>query len=704
MSWKNLKIGRKLTIGFGVILVLFAVASFSNYRSFGSIKEHIGETQEANGNKTLMVEKEVDHLNWALKLQELFANDEVNSVTVQTDDHKCAFGKWLYSEETQQMGAKDPALGQMLKAIEEPHHQLHESAKEIASTYVDFDMNLKTLLADRWIDHLSWTTDLMNSIMTKSKFSGGVDPHKCAFGHWYYGYEATNPTFAELLKKWETPHIHLHESAARIVAEENKGNYAAAQKIFNEETLPALKVLHGAYNDSRSWIDDMAARQQKAQHIYTDKTEKSLEETKGKLLALVNHFNSTAEKATEEMHGGISSATKTMLALALLGIVVGIVAAWIITKGISKPVSQMAEVAESIATGDVNHSIDVESKDEIGALASSFRNLIDYMKGLAGAAESIADNDLTVRVEPKSEKDVLGNSFKTMIANLTTMIRQLADNATQLVSAANEISSSSEQMSKGAQDQATQVNQVSSAVEEMTASILEAAKNAGDATDASRNASETATTGGTVVGDTIGGMQRINKVVRESAESIGKLAKSADQIGEIVSVIDDIADQTNLLALNAAIEAARAGEQGRGFAVVADEVRKLAERTGKATGEITDMIKGIQQETGDAVNSMESGLQEVDKGRELADKAGTSLNEIVNMSQRVMDMVTQIAAASEEQSAAAEQISKNIEHISSVTKETASGAEQSAAAAEELNRQAEGLQQMVAQFKLADHV
>jgi methyl-accepting chemotaxis protein len=154
------------------------------------------------------------------------------------------------------------------------------------------------------------------------------------------------------------------------------------------------------------------------------------------------------------------------------------------------------------------------------------------------------------------------------------------------------------------------------------------------------------------------------------------------------------------LALNAAIEAARAGEQGRGFAVVADEVRKLAERTGKATAEITQMIKGIQSQTEDAVQSMEAGIQQVDHGRELTDKAGASLNDIVTMSGRVLEMIQQIAAASEEQSTAAEQISKNIELIATVTHETAKGAEQSAAAAEELNRQADGLRQMVARFKV----
>ncbi len=386
-----------------------------------------------------------------------------------------------------------------------------------------------------------------------------------------------------------------------------------------------------------------------------------------------------------------------IILLGLGAVVLGVLISWIISGSISKAISkivdqtekansefvQFADIVEAIAENDLTRPIErseiedtgIRSKDEIGILANSTNEVLNV-------------------------KNRMGDSLSKMTENLKTMIVQLSDNAEQLVSAASEVASSSEQMSRGAREQSNQVTQVSTAIEEMTATILQSSKNAGEATEASKGASDTATGGGQIVSDTIKGMQNIAETVRTSADSIGKLAKSADQIGEIISVIDDIADQTNLLALNAAIEAARAGEQGRGFAVVADEVRKLAERTGRATGEITDMIKGIQNETNDAVQSMESGITEVESGRELADKAGNSLSEIVNMSQQVVDMIQQIATASEEQSAAAEQISKNVESVSAITKQTASGAEQSASAAEELNRQADGLKTMVSRFKI----
>jgi len=404
----------------------------------------------------------------------------------------------------------------------------------------------------------------------------------------------------------------------------------------------------------------------------------------------------------EEFTAPINNIRNAIVFLGAVFLLISLAIGFFISRTITRPIIRLVDVAEDLALGDVSRTIEVKSQDEVGVLACAFNSVITYLKEAANVAERMSQNDLTVKIEPKSDRDVFGNSFKSMIINFSRMIQSLKASSRELASAASEIATSSEQMSRGANDQTEQVNQVSTAIEEMTATILQSSKNSNEATDASKNASDQATDGGQIVAETIQGMQKITQTVRESAESISKLAQSADQIGEIIGVIDEIADQTNLLALNAAIEAARAGEQGRGFAVVADEVRKLAERTGKATGEITEMIKGIQKQTDEAVHSMEAGIQEVDRGRELTDKAGNSLNEIVSMTQSVMNMIQQIATASEEQSTAAEQISKNVEHITSVTRETAKGAEQSATAAEELNRQAEGLDTMVAKFKIVE--
>jgi methyl-accepting chemotaxis protein len=365
-----------------------------------------------------------------------------------------------------------------------------------------------------------------------------------------------------------------------------------------------------------------------------------------------------AEERSKENVSEASSAAMKLLVVMLAGIACSIVLGVVISRMIANPLRQ---IVQNIDNADLNSRFNTERKDEVGQLQQSFDRFVESLR-------------------------------QTLL--------KVAETAQAVASASSQISSSTEEMSSGAQEQSSQSNEVASAVEEMAKTIVENSKNAADTADTAKAAKQAAVDGGSVVGETIEGMKKIADVVSKSAATVEELGKSSDQIGEIISVIDDIADQTNLLALNAAIEAARAGEQGRGFAVVADEVRKLAERTTKATKEIASMIKKIQIETKGAVVSMGEGTKNVEDGLKLADRAGASLKEIERISVKVTEMVLQIAAASDQQSSASEQISKNVAASNQVTAETAAGTQQIAHAAEDLNRLTENLQELLAQFKL----
>lgn len=351
--------------------------------------------------------------------------------------------------------------------------------------------------------------------------------------------------------------------------------------------------------------------------------------------------------------------------------------------------------------GDV-HKYNGGYRDIIDGINKTLDAIVTPIQESSDALSAMATGDLTVRMsgDYKGDHQLIKNNVNSVAESLGAALRDVSEVVAATASASAEISSSTEEMAAGAQEQNSQTAEVAGAIEQMTATIHENSKSARQALETAKKARQVAEDGGNVVHETVHGMNRIAEVVRKSAGTVQALGKSSNQIGEIIQVIDDIADQTNLLALNAAIEAARAGEQGRGFAVVADEVRKLAERTTKATKEIAMMIKKIQADTVGAVQSMEEGTHEVDKGIELAHHAGSSLEEIMTVVSQLTDMATQIASASEDQSSAAEQISKNVEGISSVTHESAAGTQQIARAAEDLNQLTNQLQRLVAQFKI----
>lgn len=409
-----------------------------------------------------------------------------------------------------------------------------------------------------------------------------------------------------------------------------------------------------------------------------------------------------------------------------------------INKIISKPILELTGAAQQISSGNLDTELSINTSDELGVLASGFQvmveniktsnqqlikekqsveqKIIEAVKNSEDQKKYLADSvglilekmklfeqgDLTVNLESNKDDDIgkLFRGFDSAVTNIREAMGSVVNAIEATASASNEITASVEELASGAQEQSSQTTEVAGAVEQMTKTILETTRNASNAAEYSKTAGHTANNGGEVIKETVNGMNQIADVVNNAASIVKELGNNSNQIGEIVQVIEDIADQTNLLALNAAIEAARAGEQGRGFAVVADEVRKLAERTTKATKEIATMIRQIQRDTGNAVTSIESGTKRVDMGKDLAKRAIVSLDEIMKSTTLVIDSINQVASASEEQSSAAEQISRSIENISNVSQESAKGLQQISRASEDLNNLTTNLQNLISKFDI----
>ncbi len=330
------------------------------------------------------------------------------------------------------------------------------------------------------------------------------------------------------------------------------------------------------------------------------------------------------------------------------------------------------------------------------------RHSLNPLQHVVAVMKSVADGDLSVKIEP-SGKDEVGQLLRTtesMVRRLDSLISQISSYTTQLATSSEEVSTITAQTQLGVDRQMSGTEQMATALSEMSSTVQEVARNAATAAESAKMADDESSKGGVVVEQTIEVIHALTTEVANATNVIERLEKDSEGIGAILSVIRSIAEQTNLLALNAAIEAARAGEQGRGFAVVADEVRTLASRTQQATEEIQEMIQRLQNGAHEAVRAMAFGREKAKASEEQVALASDALSRITRAVSSISDMNIQIASATEEQNAVAEEINRNVTTISEVSHETASGATQTAHASEELSKLAVQLHELMKQFKV----
>ena len=437
-------------------------------------------------------------------------------------------------------------------------------------------------------------------------------------------------------------------------------------------------------------------------------------------LTAIEWLNWTAIASIDSREALAPVATSTRLALisGLVAILAAAGLATLVTRGLTTQIRHIMDMFGEIGIGNFETRTRVTSGDELGTMATSLNAMLDSTLALIQTREErdamqaavmklldevsgVAEGDLTTEAEVTADvTGAIADSFNFMIVQLRDIISGVQDATLQVSSSANEVQTTAEHLAQGSEAQALQISSTAAALEDMAVSVQQVAENAALSASVGEKARASAQQGTQAVRDTVEGMNSIRDQVQETAKRIKRLGESSQEIGEIVQLIDDIADRTSILALNASIQAAMAGEAGRGFAVVAEEVERLAERSTEATKQIANLVRTIQNETNEAVSAMETATQEVVEGSVVADQAGRALAEIEDVSNRLAELIQSISLAAKQQARGSEELAQSMDEISEVTQQTAAGTKQAAVSISTLALLADELRASVSAFKL----
>ena len=502
--------------------------------------------------------------------------------------------------------------------------------------------------------------------------------------------------YANRIEQYKKEYLKNYEKAKPLFwTEKGKASIAKVSRAWEDYQLALVKLLE------LTRAEDVAAKRESATFSMgplrekVDAVDKAMDEA-----SAIKDDN--ARRFADEIRDTYQSNRNSLIGIIVASILLGVGLGVFISRSISAPLNKTKDFAQSVAKGELDADCSVDSRDEVGQLAEALKHMVSRLK------EKIEEaNQKSQLAEQQSQKAQMAmedaekaQGFAESKAEAIMAAAKRLESVVEIVtSASEELSAQIEQSSRGAEEQAHRIGETATAMEEMNATVIEVAKNASNAAQSADQAKTKAAEGSKVVGMVVASIGQVRHQSQEMKNDMGSLGKQAEGIGQILNVISDIADQTNLLALNAAIEAARAGEAGRGFAVVADEVRKLAEKTMTATKEVGEAIRGIQEGTIKNIGNVERVGDTIEEVTKLAGSSGESLREIVALAEVTTDQVRSIATASEQQSSASDEINHSIEDVNRVSTETSEAMRQSAQAVGELANQAQILKTLIADMR-----
>jgi methyl-accepting chemotaxis protein len=628
----NVSVSRKLSIGFGLVLLLTLIISSTGWSGVSSLikrgdrlaaisqaSEHTLELRTArmsyetlyNSDSATAVINALDKLDTALKL--------AHSLIVDPQDLK------LVETQIQAAGDYRRSFDDMTKAI-----QTREASRTNLGSTADAAVNEVNKIEEALIQH-------DNILQFNSAVGVSKQIQQARFQVRGYTFSG-NPDF--------------EKNANAAIDEAIVGVNTLAGDV-SSQYIPQLQKANLALKGYRVAVSQYRDAQQVSRQALEKMT------AQGQLLLDLSDKLTASQNAKRDAD---SQQAQSMLGLAtVLALLFGILAAWAITRQITLPLKQTLIAVDRVASGDLTHNLKVDRRDELGQLQGGIQR---------------------------------------MTLSLRELIGGISDSVTQIASAAEELSAVTEQTSAGVNSQKVETDQVATAMHQMTATVQEVARNAEEASEAAVAADQQAREGDKVVNEAIAQIERLASEVAHSTTAMGELKRESDKIGSVLDVIKSVAQQTNLLALNAAIEAARAGEAGRGFAVVADEVRSLAQRTQNSTEEIEELIAGLQNGTQQVATMMDNSRELTVSSVELTRRAGGSLGSITRTVSAIQAMNQQIAAAAEQQSATAEEINRSVLNVRDVSEQTSAASEETAASSVELARLGTHLQGLVGRFRI----